>query len=739
MTRSTLCQRAALAAAACLIPAISGAAAAGGSGGPSFASGPRIPAGHNPASVAVADFNGDGKRDLAVANRGYAKGLTILLGDGAGGFAVGQALKSDGEPRAVASADFDGDGKADVVLASSSPNTIAVLLSDGAGRVSAAPGSPVPVTGSPLSVSVSDLNGDGRADLVVPSYGEKQRWATALLGDGSGRLALAPGSPVVVSSRYGWSSIAVADFNGDGKPDLVGAGSEAHALTVLLGDGTGRLGASSTVPSQYGPTSLVAADFNDDGRQDLAVASQYSKQGSAKPLLTILLGNGAAQFHAAAPSMPVGSGENLASADFNGDGKIDLAAAAGDQVDVLLGNGAGGFGEAPDSPFTGVRPWRIAAADFNGDAKVDILALSGTELIWWPRPSVATVLLQTATIPQVLPGGPARAGRAVVSSTRQPIVLLAADAKRMAALVTVKANHACDRVVIWSAPGARPRSIGAQACPGLLCRACAEQLAIGAGQVAWVTIAGGNGLELRVLVAKLAAGPAKDIDLETNDAGASGGVGGDWLGQLLGGGSVLAYNVWQVVCAHHAPGYCDGWGFAKKKLMRVAAGRRLIVKRSPYPLQAVGGGRMAVESAGAVAVLAPNGSRVSTVRAVADNPPRAVALSSTRLAIERTFTLDVYDPRRGGTAMSLPLGTAASLQLIGVTSKLALLSERRRLVLVRLLDGKLISLPLGTAASKGFVAARLTDAGLFYAYNRPLAAAKGRIVFEPTSSLLARF
>ncbi len=148
---------------------------------------------------------------------------------------------------------------------------------------------------------------------------------------------------------------------------------------------------------------------------------------------------------------------------------------------------------------------------------------------------------------------------------------------------------------------------------------------------------------------------------------------------------------------------------------------------------------MAVESAGAVAVLAPNGSRVSTVRAVADNPPRAVALSSTRLAIERTFTLDVYDPRRGGTAMSLPLGTAASLQLIGVNTKLALLRERRRLVLVRLLDGKLISLPLGTAASKGFVAARLTDAGLFYAYNRPLAAAKGRIVFEPTSSLLARF
>jgi hypothetical protein len=741
VTTATHCRRAALAAAAGLLASISGAAGADTSGGPSFASGPPIPAGPDPVSVAVADFNGDGQRDLAVANRGYARGLKILLGDSAGGFAAaGPAVKAAGEPQAVASADFDGDGNADLALASQGPNTIRVLLGDGAGRVSAAPGSPVVVTGDPLSVSVADLNGDGRADLIVPSYGEKQRTVTALLGDGSGRFVPAPGSPVVVNSRSGWSSLAVADFNGDAKPDLVGAGSESHMLTVLLGDGTGRLGTSSTVPSEYGATSLVAADFNDDGRQDLAVASQYSKQGFTKPLLTILLGNGAAQFHAAAPSMPVGSGENLASADFNGDGKVDLAAAAGDQVDVLLGNGAGGFREAPDSPFTGVRPWRIAAADFNGDAKVDILALSGAELTWWPRPSVATVLLQTATTPQVLPGRPARAGRAVVSSTRQPIVLLAADAKRMAALVTFKANHTCDRVVIWSAPGAKPRSIGARACPSIVCSGtCAEQLAIGAGQVAWVTIIGGNGLELRVLAAKLAAGPAKEIELETNDAGATWGPGGDWLGQLLGGGSVLAYNRWQVVCVDDAPGYCDGWDFAKKKLVRVAAGQGLVVRRAPYPLQAVGGGRMAVESAGAVAVLAPNGSRVSTVRAVADDPPRAVALSSTRLAIERTFTLDLYDPRRGGTATSLPLGPAAALQLIGVNTKLALLRERRRLVLVRLLDGKLISLPLGAAATKGFVAARLTDAGLFYAYNRPRAAAKGRIVFEPTSSLLARF
>jgi hypothetical protein len=148
---------------------------------------------------------------------------------------------------------------------------------------------------------------------------------------------------------------------------------------------------------------------------------------------------------------------------------------------------------------------------------------------------------------------------------------------------------------------------------------------------------------------------------------------------------------------------------------------------------------MAVESAGAVSVLAATGPTVTTVRAVKDNPPRALALSRTSLAVERTFTLDLYDPATGTQAKSLPLGPAAALQLAGVNSKLALLRGPRRLVLVRLGDGKLVSLPLSAAATKGLVEARLTAAGLFYAYNLPRAAAKGRIVFEPTAKLLARF
>jgi hypothetical protein len=95
--------------------------------------------------------------------------------------------------------------------------------------------------------------------------------------------------------------------------------------------------------------------------------------------------------------------------------------------------------------------------------------------------------------------------------------------------------------------------------------------------------------------------------------------------------------------------------------------------------------------------------------------------------------------RPGGKRKSIPLGRAAALQLGGVSSKLALLRGPHQLVLVRLRDGKLVSLPLRPAAAKGLVDAKLTAAGLFYAYNLPRGAAKGRVVFEPAAKLLARF
>ena len=146
---------------------------------------------------------------------------------------------------------------------------------------------------------------------------------------------------------------------------------------------------------------------------------------------------------------------------------------------------------------------------------------------------------------------------------------------------------------------------------------------------------------------------------------------------------------------------------------------------------------MAVAGADALTIRTANGSQVATVPG-AGGSARGAALSATRLAIERASTLDLYDPATGAAVKTLSLGSAAALRLADVSSRLALLHGTHRLVLVRLSDGKLISFPLRRPAAATLVGARLTEAGLFYAYNTG-GALPGRIVFEPTGKLLARF
>jgi len=124
---------------------------------------------------------------------------------------------------------------------------------------------------------------------------------------------------------------------------------------------------------------------------------------------------------------------------------------------------------------------------------------------------------------------------------------------------------------------------------------------------------------------------------------------------------------------------------------------------------------MALESEGAITVLAPSGAHVTTIPGSPGSPTRAIALSRTRLAVMRTFALDLHNPANGSKTKSIPLGQAASLQLVSVSSTLALLRGPRRLVLLRLRDGRLISFPLPPGRAASIVDARLTEAGLFYA------------------------
>jgi hypothetical protein len=148
---------------------------------------------------------------------------------------------------------------------------------------------------------------------------------------------------------------------------------------------------------------------------------------------------------------------------------------------------------------------------------------------------------------------------------------------------------------------------------------------------------------------------------------------------------------------------------------------------------------MAVVAGGAVRVLAPSGAIVASVPDPAGDPARAVALGASRPAVERSSALDLYSPRTGEMTTSLGLGPAAALRLVAVNSKLALLHGPRRLVLVRLSGGKLASLPLRSAAGQPLVDVKLTEAGLFFAYNLHAGAKKGRVAFVPTAELQRRF
>jgi hypothetical protein len=328
-----------------------------------------------------------------------------------------------------------------------------------------------------------------------------------------------------------------------------------------------------------------------------------------------------------------------------------------------------------------------------------------------------------------------------VFSVHGRITILAAGGNRAAVATRVKPG--CGRIVVWTAtPGKRSIRIK----PGIL--GCAGdgvfQLAIGGGRVGWIEEGGGNDLELTVMAADLGGGARKQLEFATNGDRAGGDPAGNWVGGLVGNGPLLAYNSWTQTCgkpSDHECGEHDPFlRLTNEKLVRIAAGRRVVVIRgvAAYPLLAVGGGRLAVGTIAGASIRAANGAQVASVP-YAPSSARAVALSTTHLAIETALTLDLYNPSTGAPVKTLPLGTSASLRLVDLNSRLALLRGPHRLVLLRLSDGKRISFPLSARAAATLVGGRLTEAGLFYAYNTRSASLPGRIVFEPVDKLIGRF
>ena len=340
--------------------------------------GTRISVGDSPASVALADFNRDGKLDLAVANS-ESNNVTILLGDGAGGFrpAVGSPFAAGHNPSDIAVGDVNNDGSLDLAFANHDTSYLTVLTGDGKGSFSPAPGSPFTVQSKPHphGIAMADFNGDGKPDLATDDWQNNQ--VTVVFNDGKGGF-ISPGVSFPVG-KMPYHKLRAADLNKDGGADIVTTNFEGGNVTILLADGKGAFKESKGSPfeSNKQPFGVAIGDLNGDGNPDLAVA-HYSGHitDPSGDRMSILLGAGDGTFRLAWSQLVPGKAPTSAAiGDCNGDGIADAVFAnhGNASVTVILGSRRE-FLLAPGSPFrVGSHPSGVAVGDLNGDGKADIV------------------------------------------------------------------------------------------------------------------------------------------------------------------------------------------------------------------------------------------------------------------------------------------------------------------------------------------------------------------------------
>ncbi len=312
----------------------------------------------DPRGVAVADLNGDGKLDVVVANHNGALNNTVsvLLGNGDGTLQAAHDFTADAGPMSVVLADFNGDGKLDIATANRDTSDVSILLGNGDGTFQATTNIGVGLL--PITIAVADFNQDGKLDLITGNSANSN--VAVLLGKGDSTFQ----PPVFYGADTSPSSLALGDFNGDGNTDWILGNSVDPVFTMAFGNGNGTFQAAT----QYTNASWAAtlADFNKDGKMDMAIATNSG--------VSVFLGNGNGTFQSPTSITGVGTPLHVAAADFNKDGNMDLAVANGgpNQVFILLGNGNGTFQAPVTYTLGGSTAYEIVIADFNKDGKLDL-------------------------------------------------------------------------------------------------------------------------------------------------------------------------------------------------------------------------------------------------------------------------------------------------------------------------------------------------------------------------------